>query len=108
MPELRSTPSKERREALNTKVRPRLRTMSRQEVFERCLRHGVPCGKFLTCEEALADPQVLHNAVVEERLDPAGGRFRAPRPPARFSRTPAVVQGHAPTMGADTDAVLQE
>ena len=39
---------------------------------------------------------------------PVMGRIREPRPPARFSKTESAIQGPAPTLGEQTDAVLAE
>ena len=126
--------------------------MTSQEVFDGCLREGVPCGKFLTIPEVLADPQVWHNGTNHEPLPnstlpqvrhngtveeyehpflkpkpPAGAtgaaeavgvageeqrvqrvRWRTPRPPAQFARTPSAVRAAAPRMGQDSAEVLQE
>merc|ERR1712176_67260 len=89
-------------------VREKLRTMRSQDIFDSCRQHGVPCGKFLTLDEVFADPQVRHNASIEEHTHPQGGQYYTARPPARFGSTPSAVQGPAPKMGADTSNVLRE
>lgn len=106
--ELRSdSVGKMRAEAIKP-VRDRLRTMSKQDIFEKCLRHGVPCGVFQTLDEALSDPQIRHNGTVQEHVHPDGGHYYSPRPPAQFGKTPSDVQGPAPKMGIDTANVLQQ
>ena len=39
-------------------------------------------------EEAVADPQVIHNETLVEWQHPEAGTVRQPRPAARFSETP--------------------
>eukprot|EP00947_MAST-08B_sp_MAST-8B-sp1_P003956 g3956.t1 len=88
-------------------IRDRVKGMTKQQVFDLCLRAGVPCGKYNTVDEVLADPQVLHNGTVQELVDPTFGRWRTPKPPAEFTATPSKVQGPAPRMGEDSDEILQ-
>lgn len=87
-------------------VRERLKTMPKQDVFDGCLHHGVPCGIFKTLDEALADEQIKHNGTVEDHEDQKGHRYRAARPPARFGKTASGIQRPPPSIGADTDAIL--
>ncbi|CAE8594466.1 unnamed protein product [Polarella glacialis] len=96
------------RAAALEKIRAVLKTMTKQDIFDICQRHGVPCGMFQTLDEALSDPQVRHCGTVEEHVHPEGGRYRASRPPAQFARTPSCVQGPAPLMGVDNAEVLKE
>jgi formyl-CoA transferase len=54
------------------------------------------------------DPQVAALGVLEDSTHPAAGRVRQPRPPVRFSATPAKTGAHAPTVGQHTDEILAE
>ena len=85
-----------------------LRSMTRQQIFDAALQQGVPCGKFLSTSEVLADPQVGHARSVQEHRHPHCGRYLSAAPPARFSATPSAVVSHAPMLGEDTTAVLLE
>lgn len=105
--ELKSDSVGKMRAAYPKPARERLAKMSKWEIFEKCRQHGVPCGVFQSQDEALSDPQVKHNGTVEELVDPKGGRYRAVRPPARFSGTPSSLR-LAPRMGADTAAIMSE
>lgn len=105
---LKSNDLNEMRAKATPQIKAILAKRTKQEVFESCLKHGVPCGKFQTFDQALADPQVLHNKVVLELTHPDGGRYRAVRPPALFAKTPAAIHSPAPKMGADTMDILTE
>jgi crotonobetainyl-CoA:carnitine CoA-transferase CaiB-like acyl-CoA transferase len=60
-------------------------------------------------EDVADDAQVRHNKVMVEHEHPAMGRVRQPRPPARFSATPAELhRPSSPTLGQHTDEVLTE
>jgi crotonobetainyl-CoA:carnitine CoA-transferase CaiB-like acyl-CoA transferase len=94
------------RKAAMPQFRAKLETMGSQEVFDKCLKEGVPCGKFQSGAEMLLDPQILHNESIVEVDAVGGGVFRAVRPPARFSKTPVPPIRFAPPMGHHTSEVL--
>ena len=72
-------------------------------------RHEVPFGVVLGVEDVAADAQAVHNQLFEEHDHAAMGRVRQPRPPARFSETPAELrQPSSPTHGQHTDEILTE
>jgi crotonobetainyl-CoA:carnitine CoA-transferase CaiB-like acyl-CoA transferase len=70
---------------------------------------GIAAGPVLHPHQLLADPQVRHTGQLVA-LDYPGMSDPAPVAdfPITLSGTPAGVQGPAPTLGADTDAVLRE
>jgi crotonobetainyl-CoA:carnitine CoA-transferase CaiB-like acyl-CoA transferase len=78
------------------------------EALARFEAEDVPCAPVLGPDEATTHPQVAANASVDEVEHPAMGRMRRPRPPARFSRSPAAVSRHAPCLGEHADEVLAE
>jgi crotonobetainyl-CoA:carnitine CoA-transferase CaiB-like acyl-CoA transferase len=59
-------------------------------------------------DQIVDDPQVRHNELIVEQTHPEAGRFRQPRSPAVFGGTPLGPLRCAPTLGADTRAVLRE
>ena len=61
-----------------------------------------PEGEFPICTYRLP----LINEMIEEFDDPVVGRYRQPRPAARFSETPARVRRSAPRLGEHTREVL--
>lgn len=69
-------------------------------------QHGVPCGPVLTPAEIPHDEQIIANELVEILDHPSIGKIRQSRPAARFSATPAHIQGPAPKIGEHTRAIL--
>ncbi|MBM09168.1 MAG: CoA transferase [Magnetovibrio sp.] len=71
---------------------------------------GVPSGKVSNLEETFKDPQVMHR----------GMRISMPHPlahsesvdllsnPLKFSKTPVTYRASPPTLGANTDEILEE
>ena len=82
----------------------RLTTAECLAAFEGC---GVPCSRYRTVEEAMADPQLAHRQAFGEVRD-AAGVFRALNPPFRFSAASAGVQPYAAALGEHGDEVLAE
>lgn len=62
----------------------------------------------LNTPDALFDNEHLNAVGLFETVETADGPVRFPGVPTWFSRTPGKVAGPAPTLGADTDSVLQE
>jgi crotonobetainyl-CoA:carnitine CoA-transferase CaiB-like acyl-CoA transferase len=85
-----------------------LRTNTSRHWLERLDAADVPCGPVLTRDQVSADPQVMHNGLIETLDQPGLGQLRQPRPAARFQRTPASIGGPAPRIGEHTDAILGE
>lgn len=82
----------------------RLSTAECQAAFDRC---GVPCSRYRTVEEAMADPQLAHRQAFSAVRD-AAGTFEALNPPFRFSAVPVSVQPYAAALGEHGAEVLAE
>lgn len=83
--------------------------MTLAQGVERLENADVPYGVVVAIEDVADDAQVRHNKVMVEHEHPAMGRVRQPRPPARFSATPAELhRPSSPTLGQHTDEVLTE
>jgi crotonobetainyl-CoA:carnitine CoA-transferase CaiB-like acyl-CoA transferase len=76
--------------------------------IERCAEASVPCGPINDFAQAMNDPHFLARSMVEEVDHPVFGRMKMIGIPAKFSKTPGAIRVAAPTMGRDTDAVLQD
>ena len=85
-----------------------LLSRSSAEWLSRLDREGVPCAPVLQRHEVFDHEQIRANEMVEEFDHPVAGRIRQPRPAARFDRTPAAMQRHAPTLGEHTRELLEE
>ena len=70
--------------------------------------HGVPCGPILTPADIPDNEQIIANELIEVLDHPGVGRIRLARPAARFSTTPAHIQGPAPGLGEHTRAILRQ
>jgi crotonobetainyl-CoA:carnitine CoA-transferase CaiB-like acyl-CoA transferase len=82
--------------------------MTTDEGMARMEAERVPCGVVLSPAELVHDPHARAIGLFVDDVHPVAGRIRQPRPPAIFDGTPAAAGPPAPTIGADTDAVLTE
>jgi len=83
-------------------------TMTTAEAMGRMEAERVPCGVVLTPAELADDPHARAVGLLVDDVHPVAGPIRQPRHPTRFSATPAVLGGPAPTLGQHTDALLDE
>jgi len=85
-----------------------LKTNASRYRLERLDAADVPCAPVLARSQVAADPQMVHNGLIETLDQPGLGSLRQPRPAARFERTPAAIGGPAPRIGEHTDEILGE
>jgi CoA:oxalate CoA-transferase len=83
------------------------RKLTVKEVVAALEKHGVPCSPYVTLTEALSDPQVAHRGSLCT-IDDAGGSYKSPAPPFRFSGSPMQSGPHVPDLGENTKAVLKD
>ena len=62
----------------------------------------------LTRKELLTHEQILTNELIEEMEQPGLGKIRQARPAARFSKTPAKIQGEAPHIGQHSRDIMTQ
>ena len=84
----------------------RMATRTFDEWLDIFLREGLTGDHFLTTQQALDHPQVIHNGSVIELDDPEVGPTLQLGPTIRFSGSPAVVPTAAPLPDADRAALL--
>ena len=86
-----------------------------EDAFQRADRRGwlqrlreadIPCAPVNDYEAVAASEQVWANGYLTELPDGRGEPQRVVGMPWRFSETPGAVQGHAPALNADADAIL--
>jgi crotonobetainyl-CoA:carnitine CoA-transferase CaiB-like acyl-CoA transferase len=70
-------------------------------------RNGVPCSRYRTVREAMADPQLAHRGAFADVAD-GGGSFRVLNPPFRLSESWVQVRGFAAGLGEHSREVLAE
>ena len=78
------------------------------DIMRQLEAEDVPCSPVLATDQVPGHPQVIANQTLEETEHPAMGRMLRPRPPVRFSVSPAAVSRHAPGLGEHGDEVLAE
>ena len=66
----------------------------------------IPCAPVNDYEAVAASEQVWANGYLTELVNAQGEPQRVVGMPWRFSETPGAVQGHAPKLNADADAIL--
>lgn len=67
---------------------------------------GVPCSRYLSVAEAMADPQLAARGSLATVNDGAGS-FLVPNPPFRFGDGSVGVGPQVPALGADTKTMLK-
>ncbi|MED5230649.1 MAG: CaiB/BaiF CoA-transferase family protein [Actinomycetota bacterium] len=80
--------------------------MTCDEAIEALIEADVPSGPVLTGEEAISDPQIVHNGTLVEWEHPDAGIVRQPKPAARFSATPAEPKYAAAHRGQHNEETL--
>ncbi|MBE7417584.1 MAG: CoA transferase [Ideonella sp.] len=84
---------------------------TRRRTGEECERMmaaaGVPCSRYRSVAEAMADPQLAHRGFFAE-LGEGEGRFRCANQPYRLSRTPTHARARLAALGEHGAEVLQE
>ncbi len=88
--------------------RPVFAALTTAAALDALRRADVPSGPVKDRDAALADPQVIHNGIVQTHVHPTAGTIRIAGPPARMSDTPTAVRRHAPGFGEHTGEVLAE
>ena len=78
------------------------------DLCERLERCQVPFARINERDRVADDPQVRAMEALVEYEHPVAGTLRQPRPPGRFSETPAGIFRHTPALGEHTDELLRE
>ena len=64
------------------------------------------CARVQDFDDVLTDPQVAHNAMIQEIEHPRAGRIKVIGVPVVFSETPGCIRLAPPLVGEHTDAIL--
>jgi formyl-CoA transferase len=104
-----SNPSRVRnREVLVPMLADMVRLRSKQEWIAALETAGVPCGPINKLNEVFEDPQVVARGLRVDLPHPSGGTARLVGSPMRMSETPPRCDLPPPTLGQQTDEVLQQ
>lgn len=82
-------------------------TRAARECEAMLMAAGVPCSRYLTLAEAMADPQLAARGSLATVQDGAG-TFLVPNPPFQFADGSVGVGSDVPALGADTEAMLKK
>jgi crotonobetainyl-CoA:carnitine CoA-transferase CaiB-like acyl-CoA transferase len=93
-------------DALSELLSPILETKPSGYWLDLLDQEGVPCGPVLGPADISDNEQIIANELVDVLDHPGIGRIRQSRPAARFSGTPAHIQGPAPRIGEHTRTIL--
>jgi formyl-CoA transferase len=66
------------------------------------------CAPVQTLDQAVDDPQVLHNEMIVDLDHPPHGTIRIAGVPVKLSETPGAVRTAAPSIGQDTVRILEQ
>jgi len=84
-----------------------MRTRSSQAWMEALRKIDVPCGPIQNISEVFDDPQVQHRGMKLELEHPVNGNVSGVANPIKYSDTPIEYHKAPPTLGQDTEEVLQ-
>jgi crotonobetainyl-CoA:carnitine CoA-transferase CaiB-like acyl-CoA transferase len=108
-PEYRTNAARfERRAAINAEINARTRHNTVAHWIEKLNAAGVPCGRVLGLGEVFDDPQTRHQQMRITIDHPQHGPLDVLGFPIKFSDDPCRIHRPPPTLGADTQALLQE
>ena len=79
---------------------------TREEIFQTCMEHKVPCAPVRSIGEVVNDPHLDHRRFFVDLDHPEAGVLRYPGSPFRMSRTPGSVETPAPLLGQDNEEIL--
>ena len=69
--------------------------------------HRIPIMRANGLDEVLDDPHLKAVDFFQLREHPSEGKYRAMKPPVKFSKTPATIRRDPPRPGQDNDDVLK-
>lgn len=84
-----------------TKIRPA------RQCEDILMSAGVPCSRYLTVSEAIADPQTVSRGTMV-RAEDAAGPFLVPNAPFKFAHGEIMARPLVPALGQHTRQVLRE
>lgn len=96
------------RDELVGKIQAILSTRTRAYWLDHLKKAGVPCSVVNELEDALQDPQVLHNDMLVELMHPKFGKYTVVNNPIKMSLTPAKISRPVAALGEHTEELMQE
>ncbi|MEV4529955.1 CoA transferase [Streptosporangium sp. NPDC049304] len=98
---------RENLDALETIVREEALKFPKEDFIKRMNDAGVPCGPVLETSQVVRNEHVEQVGLLRQWTHPVGGEVRSPRPPVRFSDTPADPTLELRPLGGDGPDLLR-
>jgi formyl-CoA transferase len=96
------------RDELQARFRHEFQRRTTDEVVVALERVDILCSRVKSLEEALADPQVVHNEMVVEMHHPDLGPIKSVGIPIKLEGTPGTIRRAPPRLGEHTREVMAE
>jgi formyl-CoA transferase len=96
------------RDELRTRWRAEFGKRTTRQVLDALEAVDILCARVNTIDEALAEPQVIHNQMIVEMRHPVAGPIKALGIPVKLEGTPGTVRRPPPRLGEHTREVLAE
>lgn len=94
-------------EEFMARVKAWLRTLTSDEAIQQLEGAHIPCAKYATLEDAIADPQLRHRGMIVE-VEDAAGPLKVANTPFLFSHTHASVRPWVARPGEHTHDLLTD
>lgn len=85
-----------------------LLSRTRDDWMDWLTANDVPASPVLSIDQVEFDPQVRHRELVQAMEENGEGAGKQISHPVKFSETPLCVRKTAPSLGEDTEEILQE
>lgn len=95
------------RQAIDSLINEALAADTADNWISRLQATGIPCGRINSVAEALETEQAKARRMVETVEHPKVGPLRLIGAPFKFSKTPTTIRHHPPTLGENTDEILE-
>jgi crotonobetainyl-CoA:carnitine CoA-transferase CaiB-like acyl-CoA transferase len=95
-------------DVLKTALDDAVRLWKRDELYAALVSAGLICGPVNTVSEALHDPQVVANGMLQSGLHPDDPSLKVLGSPLQFSEGAPPITRHAPRLGEHTQEVLAD
>jgi crotonobetainyl-CoA:carnitine CoA-transferase CaiB-like acyl-CoA transferase len=95
-------------QAVATALEEIFRQRSRDEWVEDLSSKNIPISKVYRLDEVFADPQVIHRGMIAELEHPKAEKVKQIGVAIKLSDTPGTIRELPPTLGRDTDSILDE
>jgi len=98
----------QQRETIDGLVEEWTRSLTLEQILERCVAGEVPCGPLNSIADIFEDPQFRARGNLVTLIDEILGEIPVPSPLPRLSETPGAVDSLGPVLGAANEEVYSD